>query len=74
MHDAFIVTNDLFRDYIEGIKDKTKKETERKWRDVKCISFTFNGDEFLPNPDAPFFKDFNFNLQEYFNNVKKGSK
>ena len=74
MHDAFIVTNDLFRDYIEGIKDKTKKETERKWRDVKCISFTFNGDEFLPNPDAPFFKDFNFNLQEYCNNVKKGNK
>ena len=67
-HDAFIVSNDLFRDYIDNIKDKTERETERKWRDIKCISFTFNGDEFLPNPDAAFFKQFGFDYQEYNKN------
>ena len=68
-HDAFIVSNDMFRDYIDNIKEKAERETERNWRDVKCISFTFVGDEFLPNPDAPFFKQFGFNLQEYNKNV-----
>ena len=68
-HDAFIVSNDMFRDYIDNIKDKAERETEKNWRDVKCISFTFIGDEFLPNPDAPFFKQFGFNLQEYTKNV-----
>ena len=68
-HDAFIVSNDMFRDYIDNIKDKAERETEKNWRDVKCISFTFIGDEFLPNPDAPFFKQFGFNLQEYTKTV-----
>ena len=68
-HDAFIVSNDMFRDYIDNIKEKAERETERNWRDVKCISFTFVGDEFLPNPDAPFFKQFGFNLQEYNKNI-----
>ena len=68
-HNAFIVSNDMFRDYIENIKDKAERETEKNWRDVKCISFTFIGDEFLPNPDAPFFKQFGFNLQEYTKTV-----
>ena len=68
-HDAFIVSNDMFRDYIDNIKEKVERETERNWRDVKCISYTFNGDEFLPNPDAPFFKQFGFNLHEYNKNI-----
>ena len=67
-HDAFVVSNDLFRDYIDSIKDKTERETEKKWRDVKCISFTFVGDEFMPNPDAAFFKQFGYDLQEYNKN------
>ena len=70
-HDAFIVSNDLFRDYIDNIKDKTERETEKNWRDVKCISFTFTADEFLPNPDAPFFKQFGYDLQEYNKNISK---
>ena len=69
-HDAFIVSNDLFRDYIDNIKDKTERETERKWRDIKCISFTFVGDEFMPNPDAAFFKQFGFDFQEYLKKIK----
>ena len=72
-HDAFIVSNDMFRDYIDNIKDKAERETERNWRDVKCISFTFNGDEFLPNPDAPFFKQFGFKLQEYIKSANNSN-
>ena len=64
---AFVVSNDMFRDYIENIKDKAERETEKNWRDIYCISFTFNGDEFLPNPDAPFFKQFNY--QDYNKNI-----
>ena len=52
------------------IKDKTERETERKWRDIKCISFTFIGDEFMPNPDAAFFKQFGFDFQEYLKKIK----
>ena len=66
---AFVVSNDMFRDYIDNIKDKVERETEKNWRDVYCISFTFNGDEFLTNPDAPFFKQFGFNYQEYNKNM-----
>ena len=64
---AFVVSNDMFRDYIDNIKDKAERETEKNWRDIYCISFTFNGDEFLPNPDAPFFKQFNY--QDYNKNM-----
>ena len=70
-HDAFVVSNDLFRDYIDSIKDKTERETEKKWREIKCISFTFIGDEFMPNPDAAFFKQFDNDLQEYNKNSLK---
>lgn len=62
-YDAFIVTNDLFRDYIDKIKDKGKKETEKMWVKERSISYTFNKDEFLPNPDAAFFS--NFEYEEY---------
>ena len=60
-HDAFIVTNDLFRDYLDNITDNRKRETERMWVKERCISFTFNQDEFIPNPDASFFKEFDVN-------------
>ena len=61
----------MFRDYIDSIKDKTERETEKKWREIKCISFTFIGDEFMPNPDAAFFKQFDIDLQEYNKNSLK---
>ena len=31
---AFVVSNDMFRDYIDNIKDKAERETEKNWRDV----------------------------------------
>ena len=60
-HNAYIVTNDLFRDYLENISDSRRRETERIWIKEKCISFTFFKDEFIPNPDAAFFREFNIN-------------
>jgi hypothetical protein len=60
-YNAYIVTNDLYRDYIENISDQRKRETEKMWVKEKCISFTFNKDEFIPNPDSSFFKEFSIN-------------
>jgi hypothetical protein len=62
-NNAFIVTNDLFRDYLEKFTDPTKKKAENLWIIEKRISFTFLKDEFLPNPDCAFFKE--FSLDEY---------
>jgi hypothetical protein len=62
-YDAFIVTNDMYRDYLENIKDNRLRETERMWTKEKLISFTFNKDEFIPNPDSGFFKE--FSILEY---------
>ena len=67
-HDSFIVTNDLFRDYLEKITDNRKRETERIWIKERSISFTFNQDEFIPNPDATFFK--NYDINEYNKMIK----
>ncbi len=67
-HEAFIVTNDLFRDYLDKINDNRKRETERIWIKEKSISFTFNQDEFIPNPDAAFFKIYDIN--EYNKMIK----
>jgi hypothetical protein len=57
-YDSFIVTNDMYRDYLENIKDNRLRETERMWTKEKLISFTFNKDEFIPNPDSGFFKEY----------------
>lgn len=67
-NNSYIVTNDLFRDYVEKIVDSRKRESERLWIIEKRISFTFIKDEFLPNPDCPFFKEFDIN--EYSENAK----
>jgi len=68
-NDLFIVTNDMFRDYIEKQKkDNRIKEKERMWMKEKLISFTFNKDEFIPNPGCPFFQ--NFDQIEYAKNAK----
>eukprot|EP00340_Litonotus_pictus_P002026 CAMPEP_0170527084 /NCGR_PEP_ID=MMETSP0209-20121228/12531_1 /TAXON_ID=665100 ORGANISM="Litonotus pictus, Strain P1" /NCGR_SAMPLE_ID=MMETSP0209 /ASSEMBLY_ACC=CAM_ASM_000301 /LENGTH=693 /DNA_ID=CAMNT_0010817355 /DNA_START=233 /DNA_END=2314 /DNA_ORIENTATION=+ len=57
---AYFVTNDLYRDYIEKISDVKTKEIEKRWIIGKRISYTFNKDEFIPGPDSEFFKEFNF--------------
>jgi hypothetical protein len=65
---AFIVTNDMYRDYLEKIKDNRQRETEKIWMKEKLISFSFFKDEFLPNPDSAFFKEFSF--QDYSENIE----
>ena len=52
---ACIVTNDMYRDYVEseGSRGRSKKEAE-EWRRHHLISFTFLVDEFLPNPEFVF--------------------
>ena len=53
---AFIVTNDKFRDFV--LKSKDDKVKEQRWIKDHSISFTFNTDEFLPNPDSKIFSRF----------------
>jgi len=43
--EAVIVTNDRYEDHIE------KEKGRRRWIREHCCSFTFAGDDFLPNPD-----------------------
>lgn len=52
---AFIVTNDKFRDYISKQDSNSDKNKERKWINDHSVSYTFNADEFLPNPDSKVF-------------------
>ena len=51
-----IVSNDLYRDYVEAESKKgvaAGKQAEA-WRRAHLISFTFVLDEFLPNPEFVF--------------------
>jgi hypothetical protein len=52
---AFIVTNDKFRDFILKQPNSEDRLKEQRWVKDHSISFTFNGDEFLPNPDSKLF-------------------
>ena len=49
-----MVTNDMFKDHIEKAFSPEQKAERRDWVKLHCISFTFVGDEFIPNPDFRF--------------------
>ena len=72
---AFIVTNDKFRDYLDQVSqnlygekvekkqknqkqsknngnDKSELRKEQAWIKAHSVSYSFNKDEFLPNPDC----------------------
>ena len=53
---GYMVTNDKFRDHINSFDNKERKNAESLWIKRNRIGFAFKGDEFLPNPDAEFFK------------------
>ena len=61
---AFIVTNDKFRDYLRKIETQPSANQpealrrEKEWIKQHSISFTFSGDKFLPNPDCKLFQRF----------------
>ena len=58
LHGGYIVSNDMYRDHVKGIEpgiEKSKlREEVKKWLKSHVISYTFVGDEFIPNPDASF--------------------
>ncbi len=50
-----MVTNDQYRDQLQKLEgDKEEREAMRRWLRGRLISFTFVGDEFIPNPDFRF--------------------
>jgi hypothetical protein len=52
-HNAFVVTNDLFRDHVSDTDGSHSRKVELKiWLTVHRISYTWVGDEFLPNPNS----------------------
>ena len=52
-HEGSMVTNDIYRDAVDKVAPKLRRST-RQWIRAHSISFTFVGDEFLPNPDFRF--------------------
>jgi hypothetical protein len=61
---GYIVTNDKFRDYLHKVKED--KLREQKWIKDHSISFTFNTDEFLPNPDCKLFNKFPYEDYKHY--------
>mmetsp|Transcript_84613 Transcript_84613/g.226140 ORF Transcript_84613/g.226140 Transcript_84613/m.226140 type:complete len:764 (-) Transcript_84613:171-2462(-) len=53
-NEGCIVTNDLYRDYLEKQKGEQNYKEAKSWVKTHSISFTFVGDVFLPNPDFRF--------------------
>ncbi|KAJ0402075.1 hypothetical protein ATCC90586_000260 [Pythium insidiosum] len=51
-HDAFVVTNDLFRDHISDMPGPRLRQQElREWIIAHRISYAWVGDEFMPYPN-----------------------
>lgn len=48
---GIVVTNDMFRDAMEKPMDLEERRKKELWLHTHCMSFTFIGDDFLPNPD-----------------------
>ena len=48
-HDGYIVTNDQYRDHVRSFEG-AEREQQKTWAKSRLVSFTFVGDEFLPNP------------------------
>ena len=45
--------------------DRSQIKNEQKWIKAHSISYTFNKDEFLPNPDSKFWLEMNIKLCDY---------
>ena len=48
---GIIITNDRFNDAIRKIKDTKLKNVTERWLRTYVISYSFVGDDFIPNPD-----------------------
>ncbi|CAM9347513.1 unnamed protein product [Chrysoparadoxa australica] len=51
---GYVVTNDLYRDHVNGMGAGKKQAKMRVWLKNHLISYTFVANEFLPNPDFSF--------------------
>lgn len=50
MKDAVIISNDMYRDFT--VRGQVGTEASRRfWVKTHCCSYTFMGDDFMPNPD-----------------------
>ncbi|KAJ8598257.1 hypothetical protein CTAYLR_005491 [Chrysophaeum taylorii] len=52
-HAGVIVTNDMFRDAVDKLKPHLRGAL-REWMKTHLLSYTFVGEEFVPNPDFQF--------------------
>mmetsp|Transcript_3015 Transcript_3015/g.4597 ORF Transcript_3015/g.4597 Transcript_3015/m.4597 type:complete len:1289 (-) Transcript_3015:431-4297(-) len=52
---GYIISNDMYRDHVKRIEQPALRNQVRDWIKSHVISYTFVGDEFLPNPDASIF-------------------
>jgi len=52
-HGGVIVSNDMFRDAIDKLKPHLRGAL-KEWIKAHILSYTFVGDEFVPNPDFLF--------------------
>ena len=51
------MTNDMYRDHVASFDkpgDKSERDAQRAWTKTNLISYTFVGDDFLPNPTFSF--------------------
>eukprot|EP00347_Sterkiella_histriomuscorum_P013648 403363909 len=62
---AFIVTNDKFRDYITK-QVSSDQARERKWIKDHSVSYAFNVNEFLPNPDSKIFNRYEYDDYKHY--------
>lgn len=57
MYDGCVVTNDLYRDHVENMTGpRERKVAMRSWLAAHRISYTWVGNEFLPNPNFRYTK------------------
>lgn len=47
---GFVISNDLFRDHARTLTPGPEREAFRSWVAAHVISYSFVGDEFVPNP------------------------
>jgi len=49
-HNAFIISNDKYRDHVQNTP-VSSRDSVRQWMKRHLLTYTFIGDEFLPNPN-----------------------
>eukprot|EP00183_Erythrolobus_madagascarensis_P004997 CAMPEP_0185856658 /NCGR_PEP_ID=MMETSP1354-20130828/29112_1 /TAXON_ID=708628 /ORGANISM="Erythrolobus madagascarensis, Strain CCMP3276" /LENGTH=384 /DNA_ID=CAMNT_0028558919 /DNA_START=1250 /DNA_END=2404 /DNA_ORIENTATION=+ len=63
---AIVISNDRFQDHVTQASADGQHASERlqKWLDQCRLSFTFHGDEFLPNPSFDLDRGFEYARRE----------